>query len=99
MRKISEVFINGVCLDEILEKHRKWLNGEDGGERADLKFTNLSCTELSDIDLSCADLRCVSLKDSCLRDTVLSASAVKTYVDAAVSAIDHRVYYGGDDAE
>ena len=32
MRKISEIFINGVCLEKILEDHEKWLNEEDGGE-------------------------------------------------------------------
>ncbi|MFR2916923.1 MAG: hypothetical protein ACLTKQ_08310 [Acutalibacteraceae bacterium] len=26
---------------EILERHRKWLNDEDGGERADLREANL----------------------------------------------------------
>ena len=26
MRKISEVFINGVCLEKILEDHENWLN-------------------------------------------------------------------------
>ena len=37
MRKISEIFINGVCLKEILEKHNKWLKEEDGGEMAEVK--------------------------------------------------------------
>ena len=38
-------------LKQILEKHRLWLNGEDGGERADL-----SGADLSRANLSCADL-------------------------------------------
>lgn len=29
-------------LNEILEKHRKWLNDEEGGERANLSGANLS---------------------------------------------------------
>jgi hypothetical protein len=37
---------------EILELHRKWLNNEEGGKRADL-----SDADLSDADLSGADLR------------------------------------------
>lgn len=40
-------------LSEILEKHKKWLNGEDGGEKADLRGANL--------DLSCWPLWCGSL--------------------------------------
>ena len=44
-------------LNEILEKHRKWLNDEEGGERADLSGANLSGADLSWADLSGADLR------------------------------------------
>ena len=53
-------------LNEILEKHRKWVNGEDDGERAtlsgadlrraDLRQANLSGENLSKADLSGADL-------------------------------------------
>ena len=62
MRRISEVFINGVCLEEILEKHRKWLNVEDGGKRADL-----SCAYLRDADLSYANLSGAKLSDADLK--------------------------------
>lgn len=43
-------------LNEILEKHRKWLNDEEGGERADLSGANLSGANLSGANLSWADL-------------------------------------------
>lgn len=53
-------------LNEILEKHKKWLNDEEGGEkatlsgadlrRADLRQANLSGENLSKADLSGADL-------------------------------------------
>lgn len=39
------------ALKKILEAHKKWLNGEEGGERA-----NLSDADLSYADLSCANL-------------------------------------------
>ena len=35
MRKISEVFVNSICLEEILEDHKRWLNN-NGGKRANL---------------------------------------------------------------
>ena len=38
-------------LNEILEKHRKWLNDEDGGERADLSDANLRGANLRGADL------------------------------------------------
>ncbi len=43
-------------LNKILEKHKKWLRGEDGGERADLSWANLSGAYLSGACLSGADL-------------------------------------------
>lgn len=43
-------------LREILDKHIKWLNGEDGGERADLARADLSHADLRHAVLSHADL-------------------------------------------
>ena len=43
-------------LNEILEKHLKWLNDENGGERANLSGANLSRANLSGANLSGADL-------------------------------------------
>lgn len=40
----------------ILEKHQKWLNGEAGGERADLRGANLSWANLSEANLRGANL-------------------------------------------
>lgn len=56
MRNIDEVFINGVCLKEILEKHEKWLKDEEGGERANLHCNDLSNADLREVDLSNANL-------------------------------------------
>lgn len=38
-------------LNEILEKHRKWLNNEEGGEKANLRRAILSGADLSGADL------------------------------------------------
>ena len=43
-------------LNEILEKHTKWLNDENGGERANLSGANLSGADLRGANLSGADL-------------------------------------------
>lgn len=43
-------------LAEIMEKHKRWLNNEEGGERADLSDANLSDANLSNANLSYADL-------------------------------------------
>ncbi len=69
-------------LKEILERHRKWLNDEDGGERAnlygadlygadlrgaDLRGANLYGADLCGADLRGADLRGANLRGADLR--------------------------------
>jgi hypothetical protein len=49
-------------LDEILRKHLLWLDGEKGGERADLGGADLRCANLRGADLGGADLRCANLR-------------------------------------
>ena len=51
----------------VLEKHKKWLNAEDGGERADLRDADLRYANLRDADLRYADLRYANLRDADLR--------------------------------
>ena len=57
-------------LNVILDKHRKWLNDEEGGERANLCEANLNRANLNRADLGranlCeADLRGADLDYSC----------------------------------
>ncbi len=43
-------------IKDILKKHKKWLEGETDGERADLRDANLQGADLRDADLRDADL-------------------------------------------
>ena len=52
-------------LQEILDAHKKWINNEDGGVRADLRRADLSGANLSGADLSGADLSGADLDFSC----------------------------------
>ena len=72
MRKIEEVFVNGICLKDILDKHKKWVDEEEGGERANLSFADLSLVDLSFVDLSDADLKFTNLSHANLRNADLS---------------------------
>ena len=68
MRKIEDVTLkNGRSLKEVLELHKKWLEDEGGGDRADL-----SCEDLSDVDLGNLNLRYVILEGVNLSDAELS---------------------------
>ena len=51
----------------ILEKHAKWIRGEDGGERADLCNVNLRNANLSNANLRGANLRGADLHNANLR--------------------------------
>ena len=48
-------------LKEVLELHKKWLNDEKGGIRADLSYANLNDADLRGADLSGANLRYADL--------------------------------------
>lgn len=61
-------------LKEILEKHKKWLNGEDGGERADLHNADLRGADLIGANLSGANLRDANLSGADLRLANLSGT-------------------------
>lgn len=57
-------------LQEIINKHKKWMLNEPNGERADLSNTNLAEADLSDIDLSGAYLYCSNLAGADLSRSV-----------------------------
>ena len=54
-------------LQEVLEKHQKWLNDEEGGVRANLIDANLSNANLSNANLIGADLSNAVLSNADLR--------------------------------
>ena len=71
-------------LDVILEKHKKWIDDEAGGERADLssaklrfadlRFADLSFANLNSADLSSADLRSANLNSANLNSAKLNSA-------------------------
>ena len=58
-------------LNEIIERHGKWIYGEEGGVLADLSGVDLSGADLSGVDLSGADLRGAYLREADLIDADL----------------------------
>ena len=58
-------------LQEILKKHKKWLAGEDGGVRANLRRANLSGANLRRANLRRANLRRADLREADLREADL----------------------------
>ena len=68
----------------IIEKHKKWLNGEPDGVRADLSGADLSDADLSGADLSEAYLSGADLSDADLSKANLSeADLSEAYLSGA----------------
>ena len=61
-------------LAKILQKHEMYLNGEEGGEKANLSYANLRSADLRSANLSSADLRSADLSSANLRSADLSQS-------------------------
>ena len=76
-------------LAEILQKHKMWVDGEEGGERADLssadlRFANLRSANLRSADLSSADLSSADLSSADLRFADLSSANLRSaYLSSA----------------
>ena len=62
-------------LEEILKKHKMWLNSEAGGEKADLSECDLSGSNLRGSDLSGSNLRECDLDFSMLNFSCKSLKA------------------------
>ena len=74
-------------LNNILENHEKWLEGEEGGVCADLSGANLSSADLSGAALRYSDMTGTDLRYSDLRDVDLRYSDLR---DADLSSADMR---------
>ena len=61
-------------LQEILDAHKKWINGEDGGAGADLRRADLRRADLRRADLFGANLRDANLFGANQRDANLSGA-------------------------
>lgn len=85
--------MNKQTLKEILEKHSKWLNGEEGGERAvlrkaNLRKANLHKTDLREADLRWADLRKADLSRANLREANLSKANLQEIKEDLFSILE-----------
>lgn len=67
-------------LDKVLENHKLWIHGKEGGQRANLSGENIRCVNFSDVNLRCADLRDADLRDANLKGANLRCANLN-YVD------------------
>lgn len=77
-------------LKQILEKHKKWLYGEEGGEEADLRNA-----DLSHLDLKCVDLSLANLRGANLNGTLLQGASFKG-ADLRCASLSFSTLNGAD---
>ena len=75
-------------LNKILELHKKWLNGEEGGQCANLSDANLICANLSRANLSRADLSGADLSGADLSGADIDYSCLPLWCGAKFKADD-----------
>lgn len=64
-------------LDKILTAHKKWLNNEEGGRRADFRGDDLSGSDFKDTDLRHANFRGAGLRGADFRGANLLAANLR----------------------
>ena len=87
-------------LQEIIKRHQKWLNGEEGGERAnmrgsDLRGVDLICADLRGADLRYADMMSADLRGACLRSADMSYANLRD-ADMRRAGLFHADLRGAD---
>ena len=87
-------------LDKILELHKKWLNGEKGGNRADLSYADLKDAYLIYNNLSGASLSYVNLDGANLYSADLSnanlSNANLSNTDLSYANLSNANLYGAN---
>ena len=79
-------------LNTIIQLHEKWLRGELGGKKADLRYANLSYADLRGADLRGADLSYADLRGADLSGADLSGANLRyadlRYADLRYANVD-----------
>ena len=65
-------------LKTIVDKHSKWLRGEEGGEKANLRSADLRSANLRSADLRSADLRYANLRSADLSGANLRSADLRS---------------------
>ena len=80
-------------IKKVLDLHKKWLNNEQGGERADLRGADLREADLRGADLSEADLSRTDLRGADIRGADLDFSCFPLWCGGSKFQCDTKLVY------
>ena len=83
--------LDNADLKRVLENHRKWLKGEEDGERAAFLNIDLRGANLRDVDLRGADLMNANFKGADLRGADLDYSCWPLWCGSLDVRVDRRI--------
>ena len=78
-------------LKVIMKKHLKWLNGKEGGEKADLSHADLREANLREANLRGANLREADLREADLRGANLDFSCFPLWCGGSYFKADMKL--------
>ena len=80
-------------LEKVLDLHKKWLNNEQGGEKADLSWADLSGADLRGANLRGADLHGADLRRADLHEADLDFSCFPLWCGGSKFKCDTKFIY------
>ena len=80
-------------LNKVLENHKLWIHGKEGGQRANFHCADLEGIDLSNADLRCADLRGVNLRNANLRSADLGSANLRSATLINADLTDAKLNY------
>lgn len=79
-------------LNEILIKHKRWINNEEGGEPADLRDADLQGTDMRGVDMRGVDLQGADLQGTDMRGANLDHSCFPLWCGSEGIKLDRRLF-------
>jgi hypothetical protein len=80
-----------IDLNQVLELHRQWLNGNSSGRRANLRRANLQGADLQGANLQGANLRGADLRRANLQGADLDYACWPLWCGSLAAKIDRRI--------
>ena len=63
--------------DEMLRLHEMWLNGEEGGKRANMQDANMQCADMQYANMQCANMQRTDMRHADMRSAKMQRTDMR----------------------